>query len=94
MADDEQLRLLKRGPEAWNAWRERQAPDNARGPQQGQPYGHPHLAAPGPLPLTFLRGVGLPDALIEYLPSLLNQAIQHYSCFISYSSDDDEFALR
>jgi hypothetical protein len=30
-------------------------------------------------------GVGLPDNFIEYLPSLLNQAIQHYSCFISYS---------
>jgi hypothetical protein len=28
------------------------------------------------------------------LPSLLNQAIQHYSCFISYSANDDEFAQR
>jgi hypothetical protein len=48
----------------------------------------------GPLPLAFLRGVGLPDTLIEYLPSLLGQAIQHYSCFISYSSKDDDFARR
>jgi TIR domain len=32
--------------------------------------------------------------LIEYLPSLFNQPIQHYSCFISYSSKDDEFANR
>jgi uncharacterized protein YjbI with pentapeptide repeats len=47
-----------------------------------------------PLPLAFLRGVGLPDNLIDYLPSLLNQPIQHYSCFISYSSKDDEFAHR
>jgi hypothetical protein len=46
------------------------------------------------LPLTFLRGVGLPDALIDYLPSLLNQAIQYYSCFISYSAKDDDFAKR
>ena len=46
------------------------------------------------LPLLFLRGVGLPDSLIEYLPSLLNQAIQHYSCFISYSTKDQEFAKR
>jgi uncharacterized protein YjbI with pentapeptide repeats len=46
------------------------------------------------LPLSFLRGVGVPDSLIEYLPSLLNQAIQHYSCFISYSAKDDEFAKR
>src|SRR2546423_1340334 len=41
------------------------------------------LQRSGPLPLAFLRGVGLPDVLIEYLPSLLGQAIQHYSCFIS-----------
>jgi TIR domain/Pentapeptide repeats (8 copies) len=47
-----------------------------------------------PLPLAFLRGVGLPDNLIDYLPSIFNQAIQHYSCFISYSSKDDEFAHR
>ena len=47
-----------------------------------------------PLPLPFLRGVGLPDNFIEYLPSLLNQAIQHYSCFISYSTKDHEFAER
>jgi hypothetical protein len=41
------------------------------------------LQRSGPLPLVFLRGVGLPDALIDYLPSLLNQSIQLYSCFIS-----------
>jgi hypothetical protein len=52
------------------------------------------LQKSGPLPLSFLRGVGLPDNLIDYLPSLLNQAIQHYSCFISYSAKDDEFAKR
>jgi TIR domain len=28
------------------------------------------------------------------LPSLLNEAIQHYSCFISYSSKDQTFAER
>jgi uncharacterized protein YjbI with pentapeptide repeats len=52
------------------------------------------LQRSGRLPLVFLRGVGLPDTLIEYLPSLLQQAIQHYSCFISHSSKDDEFARR
>jgi TIR domain/Pentapeptide repeats (8 copies) len=46
------------------------------------------------LPLPFLRGIGLPDNLIEYLPSLLNQAFQHYSCFISYSTKDQEVAER
>jgi hypothetical protein len=46
------------------------------------------------LPLTFLRGVGLPERLIEFLPSLFNQPIQYYSCFISYSTKDQEFADR
>jgi uncharacterized protein YjbI with pentapeptide repeats len=55
---------------------------------------HRTLQKSGPLPITFLRGVGMPDNLIDYLPSLLNQPIQHYSCFISYSSKDDEFAHR
>jgi hypothetical protein len=48
----------------------------------------------GPLPIAFLRSVGLPDNLIEYLPSLLNEAIQFYSCFISYSTKDEDFANR
>ncbi len=52
------------------------------------------LQRSGRLPLAFLRGVGLPDSFIEYLPSLLNQPIQMYSCFISYSSKDQEFAER
>jgi uncharacterized protein YjbI with pentapeptide repeats len=55
---------------------------------------HRTLQNSGPLPLSFLRGVGLPDNLIEYLPALLNQAIQHYSCFISSSAKDQEFADR
>ena len=55
---------------------------------------HRTLERSGPLPLSFLRGVGLPDSLIEYLPSLLHHAIQHYSCFISYSTKDQEFAAR
>jgi hypothetical protein len=46
----------------------------------------------GQLPLTFLRGCGLPDNLIEYLPSLLNQPFEFFSCFISYSSEDSGFA--
>jgi hypothetical protein len=52
------------------------------------------LQKSGNLPLSFLRGVGFSDALIEYLPSLLNRAIQNYSCFISYSTKDQEFAER
>jgi hypothetical protein len=47
-----------------------------------------------PLPLAFLRGCGLPDPLINYLLSLLNEPTQFYSCFISHSSKDHEFADR
>jgi hypothetical protein len=36
----------------------------------------------------------LPDILIEYLPSLHAEAIQFYSCFISYSSKDQIFTER
>lgn len=53
------------------------------------------LAMSGPLPLNFLRGCGLPDTLIEYAPSLLlNNPIEFYSCFISYSHEDKSFARR
>ena len=55
---------------------------------------HRTLAKSGPLPLAFLRGCGLPDALIDYLPSLLNHPFQFYSCFISYASKDHAFAER
>jgi uncharacterized protein YjbI with pentapeptide repeats len=55
---------------------------------------HRTLARSGPLPLVFLRGCGLPDALIDYLPSLLNEPFQFYSCFISYASKDHVFAER
>jgi uncharacterized protein YjbI with pentapeptide repeats len=51
---------------------------------------HQTLVKSGHLPLAFLRGCGLPDQFIDYVPSLLNQAIQFYSCFISYSSKDEE----
>jgi hypothetical protein len=52
------------------------------------------LQASPSLPLVFLRGIGLPDAVIDYLPSLTSQPIQFYSCFISYSTKDQEFAER
>jgi hypothetical protein len=48
----------------------------------------------GMLPEPFLRGCGLPDSLIDYLPSLLNEPIQFYSCFISHSTSDQPFAER
>jgi hypothetical protein len=47
-----------------------------------------------PPPLPFLRGVGLPERFIDYMPVLFNEAIQYYSCFISYSTNDQDFANR
>ena len=52
------------------------------------------LMQSGSLPLNFLRGSGLQEVYIDYLPSLLNQPIKYYSCFISYSSKDEEFTRR
>ncbi len=55
---------------------------------------HRTIQRSGKLPLKFLRGCGLPESLIEYLPSLLNEPLQFYSCFISYSHKDEKFAKR
>jgi hypothetical protein len=52
---------------------------------------HRTIAKSERLPLVFLRGCGLPEQLIDYLPSFLNQPIQFYSCFISYSHSDKVF---
>jgi hypothetical protein len=46
------------------------------------------------VPLSFWRGCGLPDQLIDYMPSLQGEAIRFYSCFISYSHSDKVFARR
>ena len=45
---------------------------------------------------SFLRGCGVPETLIEYLPALIQgmQPVQFYSCFISYSTKDEDFATR
>jgi hypothetical protein len=46
----------------------------------------------GQIPREFLIGAGVPDKFIEYAASLINQPIQLYSCFISYSHVDKPFA--
>jgi hypothetical protein len=50
----------------------------------------------GKIPAEFLRGCGVPEQWIEYLPSLMGMlaSIQFYSCFISYSTKDEDFAKR
>jgi uncharacterized protein YjbI with pentapeptide repeats len=42
----------------------------------------------------FLRGCGVPENFIAYARSLVGRAIEFYSCFISYSTKDQEFATR
>lgn len=48
----------------------------------------------GRIPEDFLRGCGVPDDFITFLPSLTKKAIEFYSCFISYSGKDEAFARR
>jgi hypothetical protein len=54
------------------------------------------ISSRGKIPEAFLRDCGVPEALISYLPSLISamSPIQFYSCFISYSHRDEEFAKR
>jgi uncharacterized protein YjbI with pentapeptide repeats len=44
------------------------------------------------IPATFLRGCGVPDDFIRYLKSKLAGPVTFHSCFISYASEDEEFA--
>jgi len=48
----------------------------------------------GKIPEVFLRGCGVPDQFITYIGSLMGRPIEFYSCFISYSTKDQEFAQR
>ena len=50
----------------------------------------------GKIPEVFLRKAGVPQSIIEQIPSLVGSLapIQYYSCFISYSSKDEAFAKR
>src|SRR6266516_4310672 len=48
----------------------------------------------GNIPEIFLRGAGVPDDFITYIKSLVGRPFEFYSCFISYSSRDQEFAER
>ncbi len=42
----------------------------------------------------FLRQAGVPDSLITYARSLIDDPLQFYSCFISFSTKDQDFADR
>jgi hypothetical protein len=51
-------------------------------------------ASQGKIPDIFLRGCGVPESFITFHHSLVGQAVQLYSCFISYSHADKRFARR
>ena len=53
-----------------------------------------HLQIRGKIPEVFLRGCGVPDEFIAYIGSMVGRPIEFYSCFISYSTQDQEFADR
>ncbi len=46
------------------------------------------------LPSSFLRGAGVPEPMITLLASLSTPPIDFYSCFLSYSTEDQDFASR
>jgi uncharacterized protein YjbI with pentapeptide repeats len=48
----------------------------------------------GKIPEVFLRGCGVPDEFIAYIGSMVGRPIEFYSCFISHSTKDQEFAER
>ena len=54
------------------------------------------LLSKGKIPEVFLRGCGLPEYLIENQTAIVGslEPIQFYSCFISYSTRDEDFAHR
>src|SRR6266702_3339763 len=54
------------------------------------------IRSQGNIPEIFLRKAGVPDSIIEAIPSLIGslKTIDFYSCFISYSDKDRAFAER
>ncbi len=52
------------------------------------------LIKSGHLPLSFLRGCGLPDEVIKFYQSIWTKPIQFHSCFICYSTKDREFVNK
>lgn len=48
----------------------------------------------GYLPPIFMKGCGLPETLVDYLPTIFTTPIQRQTCFISYSAQDSIFAQK
>ena len=54
------------------------------------------IRSQGKISEIFLRNAGIPDPIIEAIPSLIGslRPIDYYTCFISYSTKDEEFVKR
>ncbi len=48
----------------------------------------------GDIPEVFVEGTGVPDSFIEFMHALAAKPIEYYTCFISYSSQDELFVRR
>jgi hypothetical protein len=48
----------------------------------------------GKIPETFLRQAGVPESFLEIMAAITNRPIEYYTCFISYSSKNQDFAER
>jgi len=48
----------------------------------------------GRIPEVFLRRAGVPEDFITFVSSLVGRSIEFYSCFISYSHQDEAFSQR
>ena len=48
----------------------------------------------GIIPLQFLKNAGVPGHLIDYIEMFVDRNIKHYSCLISYSVRNKEFAHK
>ncbi len=46
----------------------------------------------GKIPKSFLQGAGVPEEFVEHMNSLVANPTRYYSCFISYSTENQKFA--
>jgi hypothetical protein len=72
----------------------------ASGLESVQHYGPSYVSidtvyrSEGQIPEDFLRGAGVPESFIEYVHALTIRPSDYYTCFISYSREDEAFAQR
>jgi uncharacterized protein YjbI with pentapeptide repeats/DNA-binding XRE family transcriptional regulator len=52
------------------------------------------LRSQAKIPEVFIRRAGVSDMIMNYLRSLTSSPIEYYTCFISYSSKDEDFARK